>query len=95
MDPPPSRGRARERRPVTRADVTGNRLLAARARDIARQARLDPPCRRAALCLSVVLDETRTVEAARVLLDGLDTIDQGELRAPAARLLDLLTGGPG
>jgi hypothetical protein len=77
---------------VTGADVIGNRLLAARARDIARQARLDPPVRRAALCLSVVLEETRTIAAARVLLDDLNAIGQGELHAPACKLLDLLTG---
>jgi hypothetical protein len=77
---------------VTAADVTGNRLLAARARDIARQARSDPPVRRAALCLAVILDDTRTLAAARKLLPTLDDVRPG-LRDPAARILDLLTEG--
>jgi hypothetical protein len=59
---------------TTHADVTGNALLAARARALADAADRQSPERRAALAASVALAETRTVPAARVVLGLLDDV---------------------
>jgi hypothetical protein len=69
---------------TSHADVTGNRLLAERARQAADEAMRD---RRAWLILHVALNETRTIAAARKILD--DVADD-QLRDLAGRLLDLL-----
>ncbi|MGO9079905.1 MAG: hypothetical protein ACLQDY_12805 [Streptosporangiaceae bacterium] len=68
------------------ADITGNRQLAARARDLAGQAAVD---RRAWLCLGVALGTTRTTSAARQSLDGIPLAD---VRARAIDLLSELLG---
>lgn len=63
---------------MTGSVITGNKLLAARARQLADEA---PPCsvaRKAALSAAVLLDETRSIAAARKLLGEVadDTIRQ-------------------
>ena len=70
------------------ADVTGNRQLAARARDLAARTG-EPVARRAALCCAVALGETRTAAAARKVLDE---ITQEHIRQAAIELLGDLTG---
>jgi hypothetical protein len=70
------------------ADVTGNRLLAARARDLGTRAPRGSLDRKAALCAAVALDETRSLRAARLVLDDLD---QADVRDAARQLLDDLT----
>jgi hypothetical protein len=70
---------------VTSQDITGNRTLAARARDLAKQAGRGTLGRRGALVLAVALDETRSVRSARKLLDDLD---QADVRDAARQLLD-------
>jgi hypothetical protein len=72
---------------TARADVTGNAALAARARVLAEQAGLH---RRAWLCVSVALDETRTVEDARKVLDDVQVAGVRQL---ATELFDLLVRG--
>jgi hypothetical protein len=65
-------------------DVTGNRQLAGRARDMADRSGLR---RRAWLCVSVALAETRTVTAARAALADIPVT---EVRDLAAQLLEQL-----
>lgn len=76
---------------MTGTEVTGNRQLAARARAIADQAASH---RRAALAVSVALDETRTVAAARKVLAGLGDIGRPDLAAAASQILDQLATEP-
>jgi hypothetical protein len=64
--------------------VIGNRLLAARARDLARRAPRGSRECKAAGCLAVLLDDTRTVAAARKLLAE---IGQDDVRKRAGQLL--------
>jgi hypothetical protein len=71
--------------------IIGNRTLAARARDLASRAPRGSLERKAAGCLSVVLGETRTVAAARQVLD---TIEAADIRTRAAEMLgELLSSG--
>jgi hypothetical protein len=75
-------------------DVTGNRLLAARARDLARRAPQGSVECKAAGCVAVLLDQTRSAAAARVLLGEIGPVD---VRVRAAQLLAELAapeGGP-
>ena len=69
------------------ADITGNRSLAARARDVARHAARGSTERKAALCAAVALDESRSVRGALSLLDDLD---DPHIAQAAADLLDQL-----
>jgi hypothetical protein len=64
--------------------VTGNRLLAARARDLADRAPRGSIECRAAGCVAVLLEQTRTVAAARKLLGE---IGQADVRDRAGQLL--------
>jgi hypothetical protein len=64
--------------------VTGNRLLAARARDLARRAPRGSVECKAAGCLAVLLDDTRSTAAARRLLAE---IGQDDVRNRAGQLL--------
>lgn len=65
--------------------AVANRDLAAECRDIARQA--DPVTRRAALCLAVILDASRTVDGARRMLGEISP----QLRPAAEQLLGIIT----
>jgi hypothetical protein len=69
---------------LTCADVTGNRQLAARARDLAARAPRGSLECKAAGCLAILLDQTRTVAAARKLLGE---ISQDDVRDRAGQLL--------
>jgi hypothetical protein len=69
---------------VTGSVVTGNRLLAARARDLADRAPQGSLECKAAGCVAVLLDDTRTVAAARRLLGE---IGQDDTRERARQLL--------
>jgi hypothetical protein len=51
-------------------DATGNRTLAARARELAASSPRGSVARKAAGCCAVALAETRTTAAARAVLDG-------------------------
>lgn len=76
----------------TAPDITGNRLLAAQARDLARRApRASLECK-AAGCLAVLLDETRSAAAARKLLGEIGPVD---IRERAGRLLAELAAPEG
>jgi hypothetical protein len=79
-------GTRREVRMTDHPVITGNRTLAARARQIADAASAQ---RRTALVVAVALDETRTPAAARKVLD--DHLGQGDVYAAALELLDDLT----
>jgi len=55
--------------------TTGNRTLAARARDLANSASAGSLERKAAGCLAVALGTTNTVTAARKVLSDITTAD--------------------
>jgi hypothetical protein len=71
--------------------VTGNRELAARARGLADQAPAGSLERKAALSAAILLDETRTVAAARKLLGE---IVNDVMRQAAGELLGQPTTQP-
>jgi hypothetical protein len=73
---------------MTGSVITGNRQLAARARDLAARA-TDTTDRKAALCCAVAFDTTRTVMAARKVLDR---VTQHHIRQAAIELLGDITG---
>jgi hypothetical protein len=64
--------------------ITGNRQLAARARDLAGRAPSGSLDRRAALCVAVLLGTTKTAAGAR---QALSKIDQADIRTRAETLL--------
>jgi hypothetical protein len=68
----------------TSSVVTGNRVLAARARDLADRAPRGSVECKAAGCLAVLLDQTRSATAARKLLGE---IGQADVRVRAGQLL--------
>jgi hypothetical protein len=70
------------------AVITGNRQLAARARDIADRAGNGTLGRQAGLCLAVCLGTTSGTAAA---MRALHEIEQPEIRERAAQLLGELT----
>jgi hypothetical protein len=72
---------------VTGTEVVGNRLLAARASDLAGRAPRGSLECKAAGCAAVALSESRTVPAARKVLALLW---QADIRAAALQLLDQL-----
>lgn len=72
--------------PPAGADVTGNRLLAARARDMADRAMTQ---RKAWLSVAVALDTTRSLTAARAALDDVSH----PVRDLACQFLHQLTEG--
>ncbi len=102
MPPSPRTGRRRsEVAAVTgHAVILGNRQLAARARDLADRAPRGSLGRKAALSAAVLLDETRSIAAARKLLqraaadpeirqaasDVLDDLGQEVIQRPANRV---------
>jgi hypothetical protein len=71
--------------------ITGNRQLAERARDLADRARPGSIERKAAACAAVALATTRTLTAARDVLDGWD--GPPDVRAAALAVLGDLTNG--
>lgn len=77
---------------TSHTDVIGNRALAARARAIGSQAARGSLQRKAALCAAIALDETRTIAAARKVLD--DLADPAIAQA-AAELIGELAGAAG
>jgi hypothetical protein len=73
---------------MTSVITTGNRILAARARTVADRAPRGSLARKAALSAAVLLDETRSVAAARKLLgDVADPL----IRLAASDVLDDLS----
>ncbi|HEY1914255.1 MAG TPA: hypothetical protein VGH27_01655 [Streptosporangiaceae bacterium] len=75
---------------MTSSDTTGNRTLAARAREVARQAPRGSVERRSALCAVVALDDSRSVATARKVLAGLD---DAAIRQAAIDLIGELASG--
>ncbi len=80
---------------MTSIVTTGNRQLAARARDLAARAPSGSAERKTALVAAVALDETRTVAAARGVLRMLDYPGQASIRRAALDLLGQLAGEEG
>jgi hypothetical protein len=72
---------------VTGTEVVGNRLLAARASDLAGRAPRGSLECKAAGCAAIALGETRTIPAARRILAD---VGNGDVRAAALQLLDQL-----
>jgi hypothetical protein len=75
---------------VTGVVIVGNRLLAARARELADQAPHGSLARKAALSAAVLLDETRSITAAGKLLGEIDPA----IRQAAAEVLGQLANEP-
>jgi hypothetical protein len=71
--------------------LEGNRILAARARDHAARAEPGTLARKAADCACIALATTRSLDAARQVLDGWD--GPADVKAAAAQLLEDLTEG--
>jgi hypothetical protein len=69
-------------------ETTGNRQLAARARDLADQAEPGTLTRKTAGAASIALATTKSLTAARDVLDGWD--GPSDVRAAAVWLLDQL-----
>jgi hypothetical protein len=66
--------------------IEGNRILAARARDLAGQAEPGTLARKAAGAASIALATTKSLTAARGVLDAWD--GPGDVKAAAEQLLD-------
>jgi hypothetical protein len=69
--------------------IEGNRILAARARDHAARAEPGTLARKAADCACIALATTKSLTAARQVLDGWD--GPSDVKAAAAQLLGQLT----
>jgi hypothetical protein len=71
--------------------LEGNRILAARARDLAARAEPGTLARKAAGCASVALDTTNSVKSAQA---ALDVLWEDDVRQAALAVIDQLTTGP-